>query len=35
MEDPIRRSEPEAQPPGIHEAPDPNESPMGQPSIIA
>jgi hypothetical protein len=35
MEEPMRRSEPEAQPPGIHEAPNPNEGPMGQPTIIA
>jgi len=33
MEEPSRRSEPEAQPPGIHEAPNPG--PGGQPTIIA
>lgn len=33
MEEPGRQ--PEARPPGIHEPPDPNQQPPGQPGIIA
>jgi hypothetical protein len=35
LEEPGRQTEPELNPPGIHEAPDPYKQPPGIPGIIA
>jgi hypothetical protein len=35
MSEPGRQTEPEFNPPGIHEAPDPDRQPPGVPGIIA